>query len=145
MPTYTCWSTQGTISAENRQRIATAVTDIHHKVALAPRYFVQVLFPEVDGGGLFLAGRPAPEGHVWIRADIRSGRTVEQKSELLSRITGEVAEILGLRPDDVWVYLCDIPGHGMTEYGELLPEPGGEGEWFRALPERVRRRIEDLS
>lgn len=144
MPTYTCWAKRKTITPENRQRIAAALTGIHHEVALAPRYFVQVLFPEVDDDALFLAGCPVTGEHVWIRADIRSGRTVEQKSELLLRATREVAEILALRPDEVWVYLCDIPGHGMTEYAELLPDPGGEDGWFRALPERVQKRIEDL-
>lgn len=144
MPTYTCWSKRNTITAENRQRIATALTDLHHEVTGAPRYLVQVLFPEVDDTAVFLAGRPVSHGHVWIRADIRSGRTTGQKEELLLRMVREVADILGLQPDDVWAYLCDIPGHAMTEYGALLPEPGGEDGWLSVLPERVRKRVEGL-
>ena len=87
MPTYTCWSEAGLVGLEQRQAIATALTEIHHEVAIAPRYFVQVLFAELTPNSLFLAGEPAPRGHVWIRADIRAGRTDEQKRGLLASIT----------------------------------------------------------
>lgn len=144
MPTYACWSETGVIPPDARGRIATALTEAHHEVALAPRYFVQVLFPELPPGSLFLAGQPATSGHVWIRADMRSGRTVEQKRELLARITREVGAILGIAPESVWVYLSDIPGASVAEYGRPLPDPGGEEEWFAQLPPELRERLAQL-
>ncbi|MGD7003416.1 tautomerase family protein [Corynebacterium halotolerans] len=144
MPTYTCWSHRGVLSPGDRERVATAVTEAHHEVARAPRYLVQVLFAEVEEGSHFIAGRSAPAGQVWIRGDVREGRTVEQRWELLLRLTGEVAEILGLPAELVWVYLNEIPGANMTEYGRVLPVVGEESEWFAALPADLQRRLRDL-
>jgi phenylpyruvate tautomerase PptA (4-oxalocrotonate tautomerase family) len=145
MPTYTCWSEAGIASPEARAKIATALTEIHHEVAVAPRYFVQVLFAELAADSLFLAGQPAPAGHVWIRADIRAGRTEEQKAELLQRITEEVGGILGLSPEHVWVYICDIPGENITEYGRVLPNPGQEDAWFAQLPQDLQKQLAELA
>ncbi|KQS60785.1 4-oxalocrotonate tautomerase [Geodermatophilus sp. Leaf369] len=144
MPTYTCWSESGLVGPEQKQAVATALTEIHHEVAVAPRYFVQVIFTELVPGSVFLAGQPATRGHVWIRADIRAGRTVEQKRALLERITVEVGAILGLPPEEVWVYVCDIPGSSIAEHGRVLPEPGGEDAWFDALPPDLQERLAAL-
>jgi phenylpyruvate tautomerase PptA (4-oxalocrotonate tautomerase family) len=129
------------VPLETRQTIATALMEIHHEVALAPRYFVQVLFVELAPGSLFLAGEPAPAGHVWIRADIRAGRTPEQKSELLARITAEIGRILDISPVQVWTYICDIPGPNIAEYGRPLPNPGEEEAWFAALPPDLQEHL----
>lgn len=145
MPTYTCWSQAGIVSGEARAEIASALTELHHEVAVAPRYFVQVLFAELAAGSLFLAGQPAPVGHVWIRADIRAGRTEGQKAELLRRITEEVGAILDLSPEHVWVYLCDIPGPNIAEYGRVLPNPGQEDAWFARLPPDLQERLVKLA
>jgi phenylpyruvate tautomerase PptA (4-oxalocrotonate tautomerase family) len=144
MPTYTCWSEAGIVSPEARAKIATALTEIHHEVAVAPRYFVQVLFADLAADSLFLAGHEAPAGHVWIRADIRAGRTEEQKHELLRRITEEVGGILGLPTERVWVYICDIPGSNISEYGRALPDPGQEDAWFDQLPPDLQDRLTKL-
>ena len=141
MPTYTCWSEPGVIAPEQRAAVATALTEIHHEVAVAPRYFVQVVFTELAAGALFLAGQPATTGHLWIRADIRAGRTDTQKRAMLERITTEVGAILSLPPEEVWVYLCDVPGAAIAEHGRALPEPGEEEAWFAALPEDLQRRL----
>lgn len=141
MPTYTCWSQQSKLSATAKRRIAEAITDAHHELAKAPRYLVQVLFTEVEPASHFIGGRVAPDNQVWIRADIRSGRTHKQKEDLLLRLTQEVALILGLPREEVWVYINEIPGSNMTEYGHLLMEPGQEDAWFAALPEGLKERL----
>jgi phenylpyruvate tautomerase PptA (4-oxalocrotonate tautomerase family) len=83
MPTYTIWAEPGVVPTAQRGRIATALTEIHHDVAIAPRYFVQVVFTELTPDSIYIAGRAATRPHVWIRADIRAGRTDEQKRKLL--------------------------------------------------------------
>jgi phenylpyruvate tautomerase PptA (4-oxalocrotonate tautomerase family) len=145
MPTYTCWSETGVVPPETRAKIATALTEIHHEVAAAPRYFVQVLFVGLAPDSLFLAGQAASDGHVWIRADIRAGRTEETKGKLLRRITTEVGAILGLAPEQVWVYICDIPGPNIAEYGRVLPDPGQEDAWFGELPQDLQERLAKLA
>lgn len=144
MPTYACWAETGVIPTADRETIARALTEIHHEVATAPRYFVQVIFNDLDNGSVYLAGEPADGGHVWIRADIRSGRTAEQKQQLLDRITREVGGILGIAPEHVWVYVSDIPGSNVSEYGRSLPDPGGEAEWFSSLPSDLQARLATL-
>jgi 4-oxalocrotonate tautomerase family enzyme len=145
MPTYTCWASTGTISTKDRKRVVDAITEIHHEVGLAPRYFVQVVFNDLTPGSIYIAGQQADAGHVWIRADIRAGRTDEQKRNLLARITSEVGEILDVPAEEVWVYINDIPGANIAEYGRPLPNPGHEDEWFAALPAELRQRLEPLA
>jgi phenylpyruvate tautomerase PptA (4-oxalocrotonate tautomerase family) len=61
------------------------------------------------------------------------------RSNLIKDIAKKVAEIAGLRFEDVWVYLQEIPAAQMVEFGRVLPEPGAEQEWLRGLsPEKIR-------
>jgi phenylpyruvate tautomerase PptA (4-oxalocrotonate tautomerase family) len=141
MPTYVCWSRAGQLSPDQRQRIAKSITEIHHEVGKAPRYFVQVIFTELQPGSHFVAGEEAEAGHIWIRADIRSGRTQEQKSRLMTRIVEDVCAITGASRESVWVYISDIPGTSVTEFGHILPQPGEEAAWFAKLPQDLQERL----
>lgn len=145
MPTYICRSQQGRIPREARARIAAAITDAHHHIARAPRYLVQVLFEEIAADSHFIGGHPAPVNQVWLRGEIRAGRSEAQKEQLLVRLTGEIAEILRIPAEEVWVYLGEIPGGNMTEYGHLLSEPGTEAAWFSALPAELQARLRNRS
>ncbi|KQT60123.1 hypothetical protein ASG52_18565 [Methylobacterium sp. Leaf456] len=140
MPTYAV-TTARAITPEQRARIAQSVTAIHAAEADAPRYFVQVIFYHVEPGSIFIAGEPASPDHVWVRADIRAGRSAEQKAAILTRIMRETSAILGISEQDVWVYVSDIPAQGVLEFGNVLPQPGGEAEWLAALPEDLREKL----
>jgi len=144
MPTYVCWAQTGQLSADQRSEIARSITNAHHEVALAPRYLVQVIFADIAPGSHFIGGQSAGRGHLWIRADIRAGRTQEQKERLLNRIADETAQIAGISKEHVWVYISDIPGPSVLEFGHVLPPPGGEEEWFAKLPEKLRTRLRSL-
>lgn len=141
MPTYNCWTRAGQLSPVQRKQIAKSITQIHHEVARAPRYFVQVIFNELGAQSHFIAGEEAEEHHIWIRADIRSGRSRDQKEQLITRILHDVCDISGAPPESVWVYISDIPGPSVAEYGHILPEPGGEEEWFARLPAELQDRL----
>lgn len=74
---------------------------------------------------------------------IRAGRGVDAKSDLVEDITKKIFEIAGLGPEDVWVYLQDIPAAQMVEFGRVLPEPGAEEEWLQGVsPEKMRELTE---
>ena len=90
------------------------MTAIHHDETGAPRYLVQVIFQDVAPGDHYVGGQPAPADQIWIRADIRGGRTDEQ-SQMLRRIMQDVARASGGAEDAVWIYLCDIPAANMAE------------------------------
>lgn len=145
MPTYTCWSQNGAIPIGSRDDIVHALAEIHHEVAIAPRYFVQVIFNDLDPGSIYVAGQAASEEHIWIRADIRAGRTDEQKGELLGRIASEIGTIVGTEPENIWVYICDIPGPSISEFGRVLPNPGQEEAWFAELPPELQARLSPLA
>lgn len=140
MPTY-AFTTARKLTAGERAKLVESVTAIHQVEAKAPRYFVQVVFYNVEPGSMFIGGEAASPDHVWVRADIRSGRTPEQKSRMLQRIMRETGEILGISEQAVWVYISDIPAHGVLELGNVLPEPGGEEKWLASLPGDLREKL----
>ena len=140
MPTYAV-TTARTLTPEQRARLAASITAIHQVEANAPRYFVQVVFYTVGPGSIFIGGEPAPADHVWVRADIRAGRTTAQKAAIMRRIMGEASEILAIPEQSVWVYISDIPAQGVLEFGSVLPEPGGEAQWLEGLPAALREKL----
>jgi len=140
MPTY-AFSTARELTTEQRAKLVESVTSIHNVEATAPRYFVQVIFYKVDPGAIFIGGEVASPDHIWVRADIRAGRTKEQKARMLRRIMRETSEILGISEQAVWVYISDIPAQGVLEFGNVLPEPGGEEEWLASLPSHLREKL----
>ncbi len=140
MPTYT-FSTAQKLTAEHRARIVESVTSIHQLEATAPGYFVQVIFYAVEPGAMFIGGERAPDDHIWVRADIRSGRTKEQKSRIMHRIMQETSDILQMSQGGIWVYISDIPAESVAEFGVVLPQPGGEDEWLAALPAELREKL----
>ena len=145
MPTYVCWTTAGSLDAKQRARIAESITIIHAEEGRAPRYFVQVVFNEIQADSFFVGSLPAAKGHIWIRADIRSGRTDEQKRGILERITADVSAITGVGQEEVWVYISDIDAAGVLEFGHVLPQPGQESAWFAKLPDALQKRLKALS
>ncbi len=140
MPTY-AFTSMTRLTPEQREKIVQSVTAIHAAEAKAPRYFVQVVFYTVEQGSIFLGGEPAPADHVWVNALIRSGRSKEQKAAILKRVMAETAEILSVSEQVVWVYISDIPGHGVLEFGSVLPDPGGEEQWLLSLPSELREKL----
>jgi len=140
MPTY-AFTTAKELTQAQRAKLVESVTTIHQVEAAAPRYFVQVVFNKVEPGSIFIGGEPAPADHIWVRADIRSGRSNEQKAKILRRIMRETGEILGISEQAVWVYVSDIPAQGVLEFGNVLPEPGGEEKWLASLPSELREKL----
>jgi phenylpyruvate tautomerase PptA (4-oxalocrotonate tautomerase family) len=141
MPTY-AFTTARTLTSAQRAALMESVTSIHQVEATAPRYFVQVVFHQVQPGSIFIGGEAASPDHVWVRADIRAGRTPEQKARMLRRIMAETSAILGISEQAVWVYIADIPAHGVLEFGNVLPEPGAEAQWLASLPAALREKLE---
>jgi hypothetical protein len=71
--------------------------------------------------------RPAPADQIWVRADVRDGRTDELKSQMLRRIMQMLRRIMqdvgkagGAAEETVWVYLSEIPAENVAEHGRVL-------------------------
>ena len=141
MPTYACSAAIGLLSPSRKERIVQSITRIHHEEAKAPAYLVQVIFHDLPTGNHWIAGALAPTGQIWVRGDIRAGRTEEQKARMLERILADIAGIAETVPENVWVYICDIPASNIAEYGSILPTPGNEAAWLERLPAALKARL----
>jgi phenylpyruvate tautomerase PptA (4-oxalocrotonate tautomerase family) len=144
MPTYVCTAAAGRLTPAQKTEIVDSITTIHHEETGAARYFVLVILQDVAPGSCYLGNRPAPADQIWIRGDIRSGRTNEQKSRMLRRIMQDVGRASGAAEESVWVYLSDLPAENLTEYGRILPSPGQEDAWFSSLPAAMQERLRAL-
>ena len=144
MPTYVCSVRPGLLDDRQKSDIAKAITHNHNQATGAPAYFVQVVIDEKTTAVRYLSGEPAPDQQIWIRADIRSGRTVEQRSNLALAIMRDVSRIAGVETTSVWVYLSNLEPTDMVEYGHLLPLPGQEQAWFDGLPTHLKEYLVSL-
>lgn len=132
MPLYLCSTPADDLTLDARQRIATAITDVHCKETGAPRKFVHVVFFEQQQAAVFdlLTPEAAPNGRCQLYGSIRSGRTDDVKRKLVTGMRRAAAEILSLNRDDVVMSTRDVDAKWVMEGGELLPEPGEEAAWL---------------
>jgi phenylpyruvate tautomerase PptA (4-oxalocrotonate tautomerase family) len=137
MPTYVCSLAEGSVDDRQKAAIAEALSRIHSEETGAPPYFVQVVIEEKKPADRFLGGSRI-SGQIWIRGDIRAGRTEAQRNAMMLRMMREVAQITGVKEDDIWVYLCNLAPTDMVEYGHVLPQPGEEAARYDRLRRRSR-------
>ena len=134
MPFYRCLIPEGSLSYDQRERIAVAITDVHCGLSTAPRDFVQVAFLNSEPGGEI----PDSHGNGVIRCDNpyfvaggnRAGRTAETKTRILKGIIDRFTEIAGVPREMVGGVISEAPGSWTMEAGRILPDPGEEAEWL---------------
>lgn len=143
MPTYVCSALAGVFDATKRSQATAMIARAHSEATGAPEFFVQTHFVDADAGHRYL-GTVAVDDHIWIRGDIRAGRSSEARTLLMRAIMEGVAGIAGVATDKVWVYLDELAPTNMIEYGHVLPAPGEEQAWFDALPAHLRVYLERL-
>lgn len=103
-----------------------------HEATDAPEFFVQTSFAEAESGRRYLV-TVAGDDHIWIRGDIRAGRSLAARRALMRSIMCGVARITGLDAQKIWVYLNELEPTDMIEYGHMLPAPSEEQAWFESL------------
>src|SRR4030081_3080683 len=139
MPTYVCAAAAGRLTPVQKSEIVRHITAIHHEETGAPRYLVQVIFYDVALDSHYVGGRLAPD-QIWVRADVRSGWTNEQKGRMLRRKMQDRGGGGAAAEDTVWVYLCEIPAANMAEYAHVLPAHGHEDAWVSVLPAPIKEK-----
>lgn len=142
MPTYRITAKPNKLSDAQKDRIAEYITTVHSEITGAPAYYAQMIFDEHEYRR-YIGGRPS-DAQIWIRGDIRSGRTVEQRKTLVQKIVEGVSKIAEVPASDVWVYLNNLEAVDMAEFGQILPAPGKEQEWFDTLPEELQKSLQKL-
>ena len=133
MPTYTVTVANLSLSPKQKSQIAEAITAAHNAQTGAPRFFAQVLFYAANQGDHFVGGRVNTAPQVYVHGLVREGRSIEIKQALMSQMLEEIAQIVDITAEDVWIYLQDIPATQMIEFGRFLPAPGDEDEWERGM------------
>jgi phenylpyruvate tautomerase PptA (4-oxalocrotonate tautomerase family) len=133
MPTYVCFVPPKSLSDHQKDQIAAAIGRCHSEATGAPLFFVQVVIQESDTTRRYLGGQLSG-AHVWIRGDIRAGRSESARSALMLAITKDVSSIAAVPEASIWVYLCNLEPTDMVEFGHVLPAPGDEQAWFEGLP-----------
>jgi phenylpyruvate tautomerase PptA (4-oxalocrotonate tautomerase family) len=103
MPTYVCYLPPGRFDAQQKARIADAISQRHSQATGAHPYFVQVQIEETRADR-YLAGQ-LTQNHIWIRGDIRAGRAPEVRSSMMLNIMRDIKDITGLMEDNIWVYV----------------------------------------
>jgi len=142
MPTYTCNTQSVALTKTKKAAIAHEIARIHNQVTGAPVFFVQVIFNTLEAENHFIGGSPQTEPQIFVRGDIRSGRSEVDIQRLLNLLVSGVATTSGVNPTGVWVYLGELAPKHMAEFGHMLPDAGGEAAWLKALPPAERLHME---
>jgi phenylpyruvate tautomerase PptA (4-oxalocrotonate tautomerase family) len=143
VPTYVCSVPPTSLSDDQKDQIAAAIGRRHSEATGAPSFFVQVVIEESDTTRRYLGGKLSG-GHIWIRGDIRAGRSEAVRSALILAITEDVSVIAAVPAASIWVYLCNLEPTDMVEFGHVLPRPGEEQLWFEGLPPALQSYLSGL-
>jgi phenylpyruvate tautomerase PptA (4-oxalocrotonate tautomerase family) len=144
MPTYVCSVPEDLVDDRQKGAIAEAIARVHSEETGAPNFFCQIVIEEKKPTDRFL-GPSRSSGQIWIRGDIRGGRTEGQRTKMMLRMMDEVSRITGVKKEEVWVYVCNLVPTDMVEYGHVLPRPGEETAWFDGLPKSLQDHMKELA
>jgi phenylpyruvate tautomerase PptA (4-oxalocrotonate tautomerase family) len=142
MPTYVCSVPPGKLDDSQKSEIAECISSRHSEATGAPPYFVQVVIEE-SRADRYLGGTKSSD-HIWVRGDIRAGRSEEVRSKMMLNMMKDINRITRISYDNIWVYVCNLAPTDMVEYGHVLPVPGKEKQWFEQLPESLRSYLVSL-
>lgn len=131
MPQYHCLIQQGRLSAEKKTEVAGEITRIHCELTNAPKHFVHVIFREVAAANWFTADQPSRFSIV--NGFIRAGRSDDQKQKLMTGISSAWSKVTGQSERELVVTITEISSETWMEAGQVMPQPGGEEEWFARL------------
>ncbi|WP_158809531.1 tautomerase family protein [Beijerinckia sp. L45] len=143
MPTYVCCAPSKSLSDGQKDQIASAIARRHSEATGAPSFFVQVVIEESETTRRYLGGGPSG-AHIWIRGDIRAGRSEAVRGALMLAIMRDVSAIAAVPETSIWVYLCNLEATDMVEFGHVLPKPGEEQAWFEGLPTALQTYLKGL-
>ena len=143
MPTYNVYIKTDTLNDDQKQRVAQAITRSHSDSTGAPQFYVQVIFNEIQDGNRFVSGYRFNR-HMWIRGDVRAGRTAEQRRLWMLAMIKDVSESVNWDVNEIWIDLCGIEPDSILKYGQVFPPPGREEEWLKSLPYEAKEIIKEL-
>src|SRR5277367_4369357 len=124
MPLYTAITEHDFVSDEKKARIAEEITRIHAAVMKVPKNFVRVVFLSYPKHSGYTAGAEAPTAA--LNCVLRSGHTVEEKTDLLKQLWRMFQELTGIPTDQLAISLQEIPSSNAMELGQIMPAVSNE-------------------
>src|SRR5580658_6922246 len=106
MPLYTAITEHDFVSDETKARIAEEITRIHAAVMKVPKNFVRVIFLSYPKHSGYAAGEEAPAAA--LNCVLRSGHTVEEKTDLLKQLWPLFQELTGIATDQLAISLQEF-------------------------------------
>ena len=144
MPTYTVTNSNFNLNAKQQKNLAQGITKVHNIVTGANTYFAQVMFNKTKKNNHFMGGKKVKEPSLFLLGQIRAGRPKKIKDRLISDLKNILVKKTKLDETQVWIYIVDLPPSQMIEYGAVLPESGKEGEWFKALSNKLKKKLSQM-
>jgi phenylpyruvate tautomerase PptA (4-oxalocrotonate tautomerase family) len=124
MPLYTAITQDGTISNEDKAKIAYEITQIHCLIMRVPKQFVRVIFLSYPKGSGYTGGVEAATAA--LNCVLRAGHTAEEKTDLLRLLWEKFQNLTGLATDQLALSLHEIPSTNAMEMGTIMPAVGGD-------------------
>lgn len=143
MPTYNVYVKAGTLDDDHKQKTAQAITKAHSISTGAPEFYVQVIFNEITDGNRYVGGNSFNR-HMWIRGDVRIGRTADQRKQWMISMIKAVSSSINWDINAIWIDLCGIEPDSILKYGQVFPPAGQEEEWLRSLPDDAKEVVKAL-
>jgi phenylpyruvate tautomerase PptA (4-oxalocrotonate tautomerase family) len=118
MPLYTVITAQGFVSDKTKTKIAGEITRIHTAVMQVPKSFVRVVFLSYPQRSGYAAGEEASTAA--LNCVLRSGHTVEEKTDLLRQLWAMFQELTGIATEQLAISLQEIPSSNAMEMGQIM-------------------------
>jgi len=122
MPLYTAITQDGLVPDGTKAKIAEEITGIHATVMKVPGAFVRVVFLCYPKGSGYSAGREAPTAA--LNCVLRSGHTVEEKTDLLKQLWVMFQNSTGVATDQIAISLQEVPSSNAMEMGQIMQAVG---------------------
>src|ERR1700684_1019287 len=122
MPLYTAITQEGAVSSQTKAKIAEEITRIHTSVMKVPKNFVRVVFLSYPKGSGFTGGSEAPTAA--LNCVLRSGHTVEEKTDLLKQLWAMFQDLTGIATDQITISLQEVPSSNAMEMGQIMQAVG---------------------
>lgn len=145
MPIYTVTAITGRFSPAQKQRLATAITELHCAATGTLRHLVQVVFHEVAAGDVFVAGKPLQYDNIAIVGLVRGGVRAEARKALILDMMHSAAAIAETDRSSVQIYIAELPARNIAEWGRLSGAPDDDASSDPVAAAQLQERIRSLN
>jgi phenylpyruvate tautomerase PptA (4-oxalocrotonate tautomerase family) len=135
MPMWMIHHTAGIFAEEEKQQLASRITDHYERIGL-PRFYVVVIFNETQPEDFYVGGERIPVGvRIVIDHIARRGSDKKSRERITRWLHGIVQPHLDKHPGLHWELHADETSEDLWMINGLVPPPGGsevEKAWAAA-------------